>query len=74
MKCMNVAIADDNDEVLEMLECVIKEEKNLNLVGKAKNGEEIYQIIKDSNPDLVILDLFMPKMDGFRVMEQVKKE
>lgn len=74
MKCMNVAIADDNDEVLEMLECVIQEEKNLNLVGKAKNGEEIYQIIKEYNPDLVILDLFMPKMDGFRVMEQVKKE
>ena len=74
MKCMNVAIADDNDEVLEMLENIIREEKNLNLVGKAKNGEEICQIIKEYNPDLVILDLFMPKMDGFRVMEQVKNE
>ncbi len=74
MKCMNVAIADDNDEVLEVLERLVKEENNLKLVGKAKNGEDIYQIIKEQHPDLVILDLFMPKMDGFRVMEQVKNE
>lgn len=74
MKCMNVAIADDNFEILEMLETLISEEKNLRLVGKASNGEEIYEIIKEKHPDVVILDLFMPKMDGFCVMEQVKDD
>jgi len=74
MKRMTVAIADDNDQVLVALEKLVNEEKNLKLVGKATNGEEIYGIIKDKNPDVVLLDLFMPKLDGLSVMEMVHEE
>ena len=71
---MTVAIADDNDQVLMTLEKLINEDKSLKLVGKATNGEEIYGIIKDKNPDVVLLDLFMPKLDGLSVMEMVHEE
>lgn len=74
MKRMDVAIADDNTKILEMLENLVNEEKNLRLVGKATNGEDIYEIIKEKNPDIVLIDLFMPKMDGLSVMERVKSE
>ena len=57
-----------------MLETVISMDKELNLVGKAKNGEEMCQIIKDKKPDVVLLDLIMPKMDGLTVMEQVSQD
>lgn len=74
MRRLNVAIADDNEQVLSVLERIINEEKTLNLVGKASNGEDIYEIIKDKHPDVVLLDLFMPKVDGLSVMERVKEE
>ena len=74
MEQLNVAIADDNQRILDMLETVISMDKELNLVGKAKNGEEMCQIIKDKKPDVVLLDLIMPKMDGLTVMEQVSQD
>ena len=60
MEHLNVAIADDNQRILDMLETVISMDKELNLVGKAKNGEEMCQSIKDKKPDVVLLDLIMP--------------
>lgn len=73
MAQLNVAIGDDNERILEMLSSIVKDDKELNLVGKASNGEEMCQIIKNSEPDVVLLDLIMPKMDGFHVMEEVVK-
>ena len=74
MEHLNVAIADDNQKILDVLENIISMDKELNLVGKAKNGEEMCQIIKDRQPDVVLLDLIMPKMDGLTVMEQVNQD
>ena len=74
MEHLRVAIADDNQKILDVLENIISMDKELNLVGKAKNGEEMCQIIKDKKPDVVLLDLIMPKMDGLTVMEQVSQD
>lgn len=71
MEQLNVAIADDNERMLELLGEIIDGDKDLNLVGKANNGEDMYQIIKEEEPDVVLLDLIMPKMDGLSVMELV---
>lgn len=73
MEHLSVAIADDNQKILDMLGDIISTDKDLDLVGKAKNGEEMCQIIKDRQPDVVLLDLIMPKMDGLTVMEQVNQ-
>lgn len=71
MEQLNVAIADDNERMLDLLGEIIEGDKDLNLVGKANNGEDMYQIIKEEEPDVVLLDLIMPKMDGLSVMELV---
>ena len=71
---LNVAIADDNEKVLHLLKNVITEDKDLELVGQANNGEEIYQIIKSKKPDVVLLDIIMPKMDGLSVMERINND
>lgn len=73
MECLNVAIGDDNERILEILAEMIAKDKELKLVGKANNGEEMYQIIKNKEPDVVLLDLIMPKMDGLSVMDAVSK-
>ena len=74
MEQLNVAIADDNERILDMLEEVINMDKELHVVGKAKNGEEMYRIIKNKQPDVVLLDLIMPKMDGLTVMDHVSHD
>ena len=57
MEHLSVAIADDNQRILDMLDDIIQTDKELDLVGKAKNGEEMCQIIKDRQPEVVLLDL-----------------
>ena len=69
MEKLNVAIADDNEKIVEILGQIIEEDKDLELVGKAHNGEEICKIIQEKEPDVVVLDIIMPKMDGLSVME-----
>ena len=71
---LNVAIADDNERILKVLDDYISHEDGLKVVGKAKNGEEMYDIIKKEKPDIVLLDIIMPKMDGISLMEKVNKD
>ncbi|MBQ2986280.1 MAG: sporulation transcription factor Spo0A [Tyzzerella sp.] len=74
MAHLNVAIGDDNERILEILGEIVSKDKDLTLVGKANNGEDMYQIIKTKQPDVVLLDLIMPKMDGLSVMDEVAKD
>lgn len=71
---LNVAIADDNDRVVQLLDAIISEDDELEVVGKASNGEEIVEIIKQKEPDVVLLDIIMPKVDGLTVMDRVNKD
>ena len=70
MEKLNVAVADDNEKMVEILGQIIEEDKDLKLVGKAHNGEEICNIIQEKEPDVVVLDIIMPKVDGLSVMER----
>ncbi|MDD3403826.1 MAG: sporulation transcription factor Spo0A [Hespellia sp.] len=74
MEQLKVAIADDNERMLNILDELITSDKELSLVGKAKNGEDMCQIIRNTQPDVVLLDLIMPKMDGLSVMEQINHD
>ena len=64
MNEINVAIADDNERILDLLGDMIDADKELKLVGKANNGEDAYEMIRQKQPDVVLLDLILPKMDG----------
>lgn len=74
METINVAIADDNERILDLLGEIISSDKDLNLVGKANNGEDMYQLIREKEPDVVLLDLIMPKMDGLSVIDLVNND
>lgn len=72
MKNLKVAVADDNEIVLGMLCNMIESEENLKLVGSAKNGEDTIELINENEPDVVVLDMIMPKVDGLGVMENIR--
>lgn len=74
MPDLSVAIAEDNPQMLDLLNHILEEEKGFRVVGKADNGEDAYEMIMKTNPDLVLLDVIMPGMDGISVMERVKRE
>ena len=65
MEKLNVAIADDNEKMVEILGRMIEEDKDLTLVGKAHNGEEICNIIKERQPDVVGATGFNYAEDGW---------
>ena len=63
MEKLNVAIADDNEKMVEVLGQIIEEDKDLELVGKAHNGEEICNIIREKEPDVVPTAVVFPYPD-----------
>ncbi len=74
MDKLNVAIADDNEDTLKLLSELLSKEEDLQVVGSANNGEDAYRLIKQKKPDVVLLDLVMPKMDAISVMERVQED
>ncbi len=74
MPDLNVAIAEDNPQMMNLLNNILEQEDGFCVVGKAENGEDAYSMIMETSPDVVLMDVIMPKMDGISVMEKVKKE
>ena len=74
MEKLNVAVADDNERMVNLLGTLIRDDSELELVGQADNGKDIYDIIKEKEPDVVLLDIIMPKVDGLTVMERVNQD
>ena len=52
MEKLNVAIADDNERMVQLLDEIVASDKDLQVVGTAKNGVEAYEIIKHKQPDV----------------------
>jgi len=69
-----VIIADDNEPIREYLESVLKEIEYVELIGKARDGQEELEMIKELNPDIVLTDNDMPNLKGIEVIEKVKAE
>ena len=70
---IGVVIVDDNIRMLNLLDEVLKSDGEIDVLGKAENGIEALEVIKEKNPDVVLLDLIMPKLDGLGVLEKLKK-
>lgn len=74
MEKLNVAIADDNERMLQVLGNIVRSDEEFHVVGTAKDGEEAYEMIKKKEPDVVLLDIVMPKLDGLAVMDKIKND
>ena len=73
-KNKRIIVADDNTLVREMLVDGIADQKDFEILATASNGRETIELIKEYEPDVVLLDLVMPIVDGLGVMEAVRED
>ncbi|MDT8862540.1 sporulation transcription factor Spo0A [Alkalihalobacillus sp. MEB130] len=73
MQKVKVCIADDNRELVNLLNEYISAQNDLEVVGTAYNGQECLSLIEDKEPDVLILDIIMPHLDGLAVLERIHK-
>lgn len=69
---IELVIADDNVMVLSQMQALLDMEADLKVVGGAKNGVELIQLVEKFRPDVVLMDLKMPHMDGFEAAQELK--
>ena len=68
-----IVIAEDHTILRQGLKALLRSNDNLEVVGDAEDGLETIRCVEKKNPDLLLLDLNMPKMDGISVIKEVKK-
>ena len=68
---ISVLVVDDNKEFRELLGEFISDIENISLVGTAADGVDALKLINDLTPDVVLLDIIMPQIDGLGVLERV---
>ncbi len=70
---MKILIADDSAAVRDGITALLKDEPGFEVVGQAQNGLEALQKAQDMRPDLVILDMRMPGLDGVEVTRRLNR-
>lgn len=71
MESMKVLIADDHPVVREGLSAMLSRQPDIEVVGEAENGRECVEKTRKLRPDIVLMDLRMPEMDGVEAMRQI---
>ena len=74
MSEINIAIIDDHKMVREGLRQLLEFEGDINVIAEAGDGEEGYEVIKTKKPDVVLLDINMPKMNGLELLKKIRGE
>ncbi len=73
MKSISVLLADDNKDFSDILGEYLSKQEDLNIVGTAKDGVEAIEMVCEKQPDVLVLDIIMPHLDGLGVLEKLSK-
>ena len=71
---MNVLLADDHRLMLEGLRSALSAAKDIKVVGEAKEGSQVPPMVGELRPDVVLLDIRLPKLDGLACLERLRKQ
>lgn len=71
---IRIVLADDHELVLEGLRGLLQGEPDMEVIGTATNGQRLMEVVHQLEPDLVVVDLQMPSMDGLEVLERIRQE
>jgi DNA-binding NarL/FixJ family response regulator len=73
MKKIMVLLADDHTVVRQGLRALLKAEEDMEVIGEAENGRQAVNLVKKSPPDVVLMDVAMPLMNGLEATRQILK-
>lgn len=73
LKKIKIGISDDNKEFCNILVDYLSSKGNIEILGTANDGNQTLELIKNSEPDLLILDIIMPYLDGIGVLEKLNE-
>ena len=68
-----ILIADDHAMLREGMRNLLEQEKDFDLVGEAVDGEEAVRLANELKPDIVLMDIVMPKLNGLEATKQIKQ-
>jgi pilus assembly protein CpaE len=71
---LRVMLVDDSTETREYLQQLLQFEAHIELVGMASNGQQAVEVAREAKPDLILMDINMPVMDGISAAEIISKE
>src|SRR5919109_1244463 len=70
---MKVLVADDHRLMVEGIRRALESAEDIEVVGEASTGSQVLPLVRRLNPDVVLLDMRMPQMDGLTCLDQIKK-
>ena len=68
---MRILVADDNESIRTVLREILQSESGWEVCGEAKNGEEAIQQARELSPDIILMDIMMPKCDGIDATREI---
>src|SRR4051812_40489266 len=71
---LRVAIVDDEAPARAILREYLGQERGVEIIAECTNGFEAVQTVANQRPDLLLLDVQMPKLDGFEVLELIERD
>ncbi|SDC05115.1 sporulation transcription factor Spo0A [Shouchella lonarensis] len=71
MENITVCVADDNQELVQLLVEYIETQNDMQVVGTAFNGKECLEVLEEKKPDVLLLDVIMPHLDGLSVLKRL---
>ncbi|WP_138415887.1 sporulation transcription factor Spo0A [Aquibacillus sediminis] len=73
MEKIKICLVDDNHELIQLMEEYFADQTDMEVIGTANNGKECLELLDEVEPDVLILDIIMPHMDGLAVLGKLKQ-
>jgi DNA-binding NarL/FixJ family response regulator len=71
MGALRILVADDNDGIRSALRNILQSESGWEVCGEARNGDEAVQQARELSPDIILMDIEMPKRDGMAATREI---
>lgn len=73
MRTIRILLADDHRLVRQGLRSLLEEHSGFKVIGEASDGEEALQVIEQDEPDIVLMDIMMPRLNGLETTRQIRQ-